>query len=1328
MCSVSVWLLSLILCWGLLSPHTTLSYAVVQYYVTPHSPNPDCPLGRDCFTINEYAQGNYFNGGSGMEAILNFMDGEHNLTAQNLIIYDMHHFTLVGPYQGEAVIRLLNDTSIQMSDIYLAGIRGLKFISHNINNNECISTLDIGVTYGHAIGFLDINDVFIESCQLSLQKVVNAFISRLSMRESSLIVLLNYNGTISIGASDFCYSSLNISDSIAEDLIVSAMSLQGSLMNNSLITVDLEKQISFQLSILDTYVVSQDNSNSMTGIDIDIRTAPETEIYILVQNCTVMGNHHGLLLLGQVYSLVELAVDQCYIANNGYDSDAGGIQVYSPNAMVSITSSVLSENKNGQLLVEGVANVTVFNCTLRGAYKPLYGFGALFQPAGHDMSVILSQTTIENNAYGVIFSSFGPFSETWYTCTARISGTNIMRNQNGIVLEDYHKDYFYKPIRYSIFVEKSCFQENTQVSLGVIDLQAVSTELSNIALNNVTFFNNTNLILNSGIVQVDENIHLDIENSCTFRGNQGTPVYAHMTTVTLSGEVIFADNVAYQAGAISLISSLLRVQSIDKTNTNIVFVNNVAAITGGGVYVDQLENIDSYSGSGCFYEVEGVTIEELINSTVDITLVFSNNTAINGGMDIYGATPNSRCNIGLGTDNEVVSSALRDIIYQTSSNLSSISSDPKRVCLCDSSSQLMCANLSHIFYETTRYPGEVFPLSLALVGFEFGTVTGPIYANLLPHANSAKSSIGDDQYVRRVTYNECAQLNFTVNSFNSHETVILSSNDTLIKDTVNPLAISSAIDTFNKDQYHVIPLALLTVPVYIEVTLDDCPPGFKRVNPGRCECNEVLKEFSDNKCSIYDHKPLITPRPDQWIAPDFDSDKVIIGRPCPHNYCKHPTTELDLNNPDEQCDLGRTGILCGACPENFSLAIGSSRCIVCTNYYDTLLLLAFAAAGIALVFLIKILDLTVTTATINGLIFYANIVWANQSVLFPPQSQMSLQLQILKTFIAWLNLDLGIQTCFIPGLDGYWTAWLQFAFSAYIWFIAGMIILISHYSTRATRLFGNNSVSVLATLFLLSYAKLLFTILLVLEFGVITIYPDNITEIVWLFDGNVPYFSVKHSILLAVAIAILLVLWLPYTFVLLFIQCLRRQSHRALLRWVNRLTPFFDSYLGPLKDKHHYWIGLGLLARLGLILTSAVTSATVGQFVSTAVLLVTITVLSLLVLSVYKRWQLSLLESAFLVNLAIFSSGALVIEIQGGSKDTFACVSLGISFALFLGIVGFQVWRRLDSLIRKRMNIHHGYEDINIIIRPQRPPTPQQRPTKESNCDLRESLLADTEI
>lgn len=293
-----------------------------------------------------------------------------------------------------------------------------------------------------------------------------------------------------------------------------------------------------------------------------------------------------------------------------------------------------------------------------------------------------------------------------------------------------------------------------------------------------------------------------------------------------------------------------------------------------------------------------------------------------------------------------------------------------------------------------------------------------------------------------------------------------------------------------------------------------------------CDCSASLRDIGVNKCYIRENKTYIQRSRNTWVKPVFNPEGIIGSMYCPFNYC-NKRSELDLNNSNLQCSLDRTGILCGGCPSNFSLAIGSSRCLLCSDNYGLLLVLTFAVMGIVLVFLIKILDLTVTTGTTNGLLFYANIVWANQSVLFPPQNETSTLLMVLKVFMAWLNLDFGIEICFIEHLDGYWKTWLQFAFPIYIWSLAGLIIVASHYSTNITKFLGKWE-NVLASLFLIACAKLLRTILVVLEFTILVV-PNSNRLVSWSFDGNVAYFSLKHGVLFVVALAILLLLWLPYT-------------------------------------------------------------------------------------------------------------------------------------------------------------------------------------------------------
>ena len=93
----------------------------------------------------------------------------------------------------------------------------------------------------------------------------------------------------------------------------------------------------------------------------------------------------------------------------------------------------------------------------------------------------------------------------------------------------------------------------------------------------------------------------------------------------------------------------------------------------------------------------------------------------------------------------------------------------------------------------------------------------------------------------------------------------------------------------------------------------------------------------------------------------------------------------DLEGSQQNCsdsDDNYTDKLCHKCKEGYSVAIGSNECMKCSNAY-LVLFIFFIAAGLLLVFFIKILNMTVSQGTINRLIFYANVVWAYKSFFLP---------------------------------------------------------------------------------------------------------------------------------------------------------------------------------------------------------------------------------------------------------------------------------------------------------------------------------------------------------
>ena len=202
---------------------------------------------------------------------------------------------------------------------------------------------------------------------------------------------------------------------------------------------------------------------------------------------------------------------------------------------------------------------------------------------------------------------------------------------------------------------------------------------------------------------------------------------------------------------------------------------------------------------------------------------------------------------------------------------------------------------------------------------------------------------------------------------------------------------------------------------------------------------------------------------------------LLIYPNCPFDYCLLTSPPVDLSQPngaDAQCVFNRSSLLCGSCQRGLSLSFGSSRCLPCPIYWPMLLIaitIAAILAGLALVALLLVLNMTVTVGTSNGLIFYANVVYANKSILLPFK-----ETNFNTVFISWLNLELGFDTCYFQGMDTYTKTWLQLAFPVYVILLVVLVIIISSYSTKFSNLIGKKDpVATLATLILLSYTKLL---------------------------------------------------------------------------------------------------------------------------------------------------------------------------------------------------------------------------------------------------------------
>ena len=349
------------------------------------------------------------------------------------------------------------------------------------------------------------------------------------------------------------------------------------------------------------------------------------------------------------------------------------------------------------------------------------------------------------------------------------------------------------------------------------------------------------------------------------------------------------------------------------------------------------------------------------------------------------------------------------------------------------------------------------------------------------------------------------------------------------------------------------------------VQLRSCPIGFT-LQSGICDCDPILSSYIDT-CYI-DHSAIKRPA-NTWITNHTEgNDTKYLISSCPMDFCLPHSSNINLLYSDLQCQFSRAGILCSQCQHRLSMVFGSSRCMESTNVHVFITIIVIVA-GIVLVVSIYLLNLTVTNGTINGIIFYANVVSINDSIFLVNDNVF----KPLRVLISFANLDLGIQTCFYNGMDSYAKMWLQLFFPFYLIIIAASIIIASHYSYRILRLTYTRSLPVLATLCLLSYTGVLRTVSTVLfSYSTIIHLPSGHKQIVWSIDASVPLLGVRFTILFITSLVVFFIL-IPFNFTLLFTRQLLK------FRIVYRFKPLLDAFQGSYKDKYYYWTAVHITMR-----------------------------------------------------------------------------------------------------------------------------------------------------
>ena len=885
-------------------------------------------------------------------------------------------------------------------------------------------------------------------------------------------------------------------------------------------------------------------------------------------------------------------------------------------------------------------SLNLMNVSVFGA--PLYIFLL------HSMSYVVSVKLNNINAAEGIYI---PLSDSYYDI--HISNTSIHDIDYGLFLVHTNK------------VENSCDLSSDYSSQIIIeDCHFYDTSRTGVIINIIPetskLITHVDILLKSCSISNNERFGLVLEV-------ESSNINVYIEDTVLSGNernlLFYTDDVYWSNVNITgaRLTGLTMISSNLSINGTLIIRNNTG-VNGGGIALygessinllpearlDITNNHATDKGGGIYFKNHiRCPLQDASNESALANIM--NNTARSAGDDVYGYT--------IRTDS---------CPYLQDDNIK-LSADPIFVCFCDPRNTSVDDKCNDSTPEQQIFPGQKVQFYVVMFGEAYSTeysfTAGDIDISVDGRTVSETKSVAAN----------CSSIEFTPRETDP---------------TAHSARISVHVD-FDQFQYYVqwnnIQLSFVVKP---------CPIGFTINSSSVCDCSQGVRG-ANVTCDI--DTLTITHNSNQWIgtydtgAP-FDANETnpnacIINEDC-LLYCSPNQITFAMNDTNAQCVDNRGQRMCGSCRDGYSLLMGSNKCGQCDNkdnYLIVLWIALFAVMGFLLVFVLIALNLTVSVGTLNGLLFYANIV-----KLYEPVFSRAGAVPVLHQIISWINLDFGIGACFYNGMDSYAKQWLQFAFPFYLWMIIIVIIWLCSKFGRIARLVGSNAVPVLSTLFLLSYTKLVRTIVIVLHSREVTLHCSNEpmrSVNLWYEDPNLEYGKGKHAVLFGFALFVLLFFILPYTLFLLLNPLIEKylSNYKIFGKFWSQFKPIIDAYSGPMKDAYRFWPGLLLVARLPILLSVTLVDSFIEShyFLLCMLLTVLAALISLQVFfgGLYSKAIHDTVEVWFLFNLCLMASLSVALN---GDKMTVA-IWFNILVAVFtLSFIAMIVYHIHLQLLKKK--------------------------------------------
>ena len=634
-------------------------------------------------------------------------------------------------------------------------------------------------------------------------------------------------------------------------------------------------------------------------------------------------------------------------------------------------------------------------------------------------------------------------------------------------------------------------------------------------------------------------IHHLLFTDSTFINNSGTSfiltddVVVSPAALELKGNIVFQNNTGLFGGACALCNIAVNTSGTGK----IVFENNIA-IYGGALFFDNV----------LFPSVE--------TSSCNLNLHFRNNKATAAGNIVYFAT------------------SPPENIFQTLS--CNITLDQK-----DKNFGSLTHNITE--YENrsvlTVIPGQNIYMNVSIKDY-FGSPSSCIADMYILCDNSLYNCFRKQIALIGPNSVLLAQVTFGIT---------LDTNVRLSapKDLNN--TIVSIVFTCRKDYQK---------SIKVNLNISSCPLGFTH-NSSECVCKCAKVTENNGTVICSEHLGITCIKQGYWYGPlntsngYNDSSMIYVSAPCSFpecNFYSHPCpskmTSLGFDgdyrllgiDADEQCSVGRGGLLCMSCAHGYEYTFLSISCVasISCGWWQPYLIIIICFLFEAIIAITLLLSVRFKLTTGLGFLYGPMLFLAVVSHLsFTANSEYYI-LRLIVLFMTSLPLlnpePFGlIPWCFFHDFPKLYNYSLRYFGPLPVLIVIGLVAIIAHRCPRVLLKWQNSPIKALCILLLLSFWSLA-DITMNIAFNVLTptrlIQNGVLKSSVVQLEPHTKYFSLQHLPAVLLAIIVLLAVIAPLLILLLFSPAMSKCIS------LYRIKPFLDEFQSCYQDRYRWYSGV----------------------------------------------------------------------------------------------------------------------------------------------------------